>query len=336
MLTKNNKQNSDNYKIKTLLTLMQKLESGEELFSSDKLLQSELDLPEITLRRYLRELETIFDGRINKVKKHKKDSIRQVTVYYLTDPQVILKKLFDSNSAYDWIVPQILQSDPQTIESISSEYKKEIQTGFGKQNSPYIFVNYPFELFEGDKKDIFMDLKNAVQNREYRKIQSKLKDKIEEIDNAKCLKIVFSDNNWYLAIETEEKEFRLLRISFIESSMKTFDKNSYQRSVLDKYKDYFLNMQNALTLYNVEIKTAHLKIDIEKASLYFSENRKKFFPSQKFIKKNEDGSIEISISYTRSLEILPFIKKWIPFIQILAPEDLAVEYKKDLALAIQK
>ena len=62
---------------------------------------------------------------------------------------------------------------------------------------------------------------------------------------------------------------------------------------------------------------------------------KKFFPSQKFISEDENGVI-FSINYTQSLEILPFIKRWLPSMEILEPQELKDELKKDLEKALKK
>jgi len=36
------------------------------------------------------------------------------------------------------------------------------------------------------------------------------------------------------------------------------------------------------------------------------------------------------LEYTHSLEIIPFIQKWIPYIKILSPQSLADELREDL------
>ena len=61
---------------------------------------------------------------------------------------------------------------------------------------------------------------------------------------------------------------------------------------------------------------------------------KPFFKSQKFIQKNSDGSIEFYVSYTQTLEILPFIKQWSPSIQILEPKALIETYTEELEAAL--
>ncbi len=52
--------------------------------------------------------------------------------------------------------------------------------------------------------------------------------------------------------------------------------------------------------------------------------------SQKFIRKNGDGSVEFTLEYTQPIEVLPFIKKWLPDLQILSPKELSDELKEDL------
>ena len=71
-----------------------------------------------------------------------------------------------------------------------------------------------------------------------------------------------------------------------------------------------------------------------KVAIYFKEGMKLFFPTQKFKKKLDDGSIIFSIDFTQDMEILPFIKKWLPDIEILEPEDLRKTFKKQLKIAL--
>ena len=68
-------------------------------------------------------------------------------------------------------------------------------------------------------------------------------------------------------------------------------------------------------------------VKIKRIKKYFKKNMKKFFPSQKFIEENEDG-IVFEISYTQPLEILPFIKRWLPNMEIIEPKELKEGLKK--------
>jgi len=97
------------------------------------------------------------------------------------------------------------------------------------------------------------------------------------------------------------------------------------------------NIQNSLTLYNAEVKRATIKVTPERAK-YFDKGMKKFLSSQKLKEKLDDGSIIFTLEYTQSLEILPFIQKWLPHLIILEPKELKEEYIENLSLilSIQK
>jgi len=84
----------------------------------------------------------------------------------------------------------------------------------------------------------------------------------------------------------------------------------------------------SLTLYGKIPKKAKILATKEIAH-YFKKDMKKFLPSQKFIEENENGII-FELTYTQPKEILPFIKKWLPNLIILSPNELNEELKKDL------
>ena len=150
-------------------------------------------------------------------------------------------------------------------------------------------------------------------------------------NDVKCLKIVFTDGNWYLTIEDAEGNFRLLRVAFIVSLSKS--SKNYQGGILEKYKTYFNKIQNAMSLPSEPLRRALLKAS-PKVAIYFKEGMKPFFPTQKFKKKLDDGSIIFSIDFTQDMEILPFIKKWLPDIEILEPKDLRETFKEQLKAAL--
>ena len=154
---------------------------------------------------------------------------------------------------------------------------------------------------------------------------------MENLIDAKCLKIVFTDSNWYLAIEDADGNFRLLRVAFIVSLSKSSKK--YEGKILKEYETYFNKIQNAMSLPSKPTQIALLKAS-PKVAIYFKEGMKPFFPTQKFKKKLDDGSIIFSIDFTQDMEILPFIKKWLPDIEILEPKDLRETFKEQLKAAL--
>jgi predicted DNA-binding transcriptional regulator YafY len=68
----------------------------------------------------------------------------------------------------------------------------------------------------------------------------------------------------------------------------------------------------------------HLHVDANIAK-YF---KRKPLPTQKTQSVNQDGSIEISITITYEMEIIPIIKYWMPHLKVIEPkwvEDIIVE-----------
>lgn len=188
------------------------------------------------------------------------------------------------------------------------------------------------ENFNPLVKEYLGILSQAVDKNESKKITYKYRENRESFE-ARALKIIFSDDNVYLAAEIHGK-IRLLRLAFIEKIEEGKEK-FYPPEILENYEEAFENMQNAMTLLDQPFKTAILRAN-SFIGFYFEEGMKKFFPSQKYIKTNEDGSVDFSLNYTQALEILPFIKKWLPSIEILEADDLKAILKKDLETALKK
>lgn len=180
-------------------------------------------------------------------------------------------------------------------------------------------------------KRYLSELRNAVINREYRDIKYKYIGEDEILIDAKCLKIIFTDGNWYLAVEDAGGNFRLLRVAFIVSLSKS--SKNYQSRVLDKYKMHFERIQNAMSLPSEPLQRALLKAS-PKVAIYFRKEIKSFFPTQKFQEALDDGSITFSINFTQDMEILLFIKRWLPDIEILEPKSLRKTFKEQLETAL--
>jgi predicted DNA-binding transcriptional regulator YafY len=143
------------------------------------------------------------------------------------------------------------------------------------------------------------------------------------------------NNNWYLAVENEDKHFRMLRLSFVlEVKYASSGKSTFQASRVDAYNEYFASLQNAMTLIGKNFEKAVLKVS-PRIALYFEEKMKPFFPSQEYMHTEEDGSIVFSIEYTQPLEILPFIKQWQPDMSIVSPKKLKDQLIHELQLSLK-
>lgn len=188
-----------------------------------------------------------------------------------------------------------------------------------------------------DKKmnDFYNTLTEAIEKRLYLNLEF-ISFNLQDV---KPIKLIFIDNNWYLALEYYNEEngkntFSLNRLAFLKKIiiLKEYnysDKNSFQKSSIDKYLNFLPTIQNSLTLFDKEAQTATMKATPEIAK-YFKQGMKKFFYTQKFKEKLEDGSVVFTIEYTQPLEILPFIQKWMPDLIILEPQELKDEYIQKL------
>ncbi len=252
------------------------------------------------------------------------------------------------------ILTQITQND-----IVNLDYAMELGKEHFTQETHETFK----KIFEADPK--LLGKFGMFEKMQSEKLQMKIKTLLEAIENKyyiditldhdtkgigkyreiKPIKIVFTDDNWYLAFEYKEKQnstgFRLGRIAFIDEDI-TFSKDfaystkkSFQAKEIQKYIDFLKDdLQNAMTLYGEEKKVATLKAK-GFISMYFKEGMKKFFSTQKFIEELEDGSAIFTIAYTQELEILPFVQKWMPDLLILEPQELKDAYRKKLQLAIE-
>lgn len=286
----------------------------KKLTGYDEVLRDRLDLSPKQIDRLLQELSNEFDNIVlvggTKMK-----------TYHLVKPVDIFIETFDNSDEIGWLFNMAQEGDPEVF--------KELEHFTSKSNHIYKFQNTPFEDINTlEQKDIFKKLKRAVENREYIKLKNIFSD--IEYDNLKALKLLFIDNNWYLAFVDEKDNLRLSRVSFIERVDYATKVSSYQISTIKKQMDFLdHNLQNAMTLYGVKFKTAKLKASRD-ISRYFDEGMKKFLNTQEFKEKKTDGSIIFTVKYTQFLEVLPLIQSWMPYITIIEPQELKDAYLEKL------
>lgn len=324
-------------KVLHIYKLLDKLYHGEELYAQKQAILDELDVSSRTLSRYLDTLQRLFGSIIVLEKKQVLNLGKKTTILRAPNPTKdasrVIKFFMETQSDLSWLLSLVNENDPTLLHDIGTyELKNTIESTIESDKDLFLFRSNPLENFQDPKvSQHFNVLKKAVKNRDYRTITYHY-EKTEILEDVKCLKLIFSENNWYLAVETKGEEFRLLRISFIES-IGYGSKNTYQTHVLTKYRHYFETMQNPFTLHSSTLSTAILRAS-PRVAKYFQPHMKKFFISQRYESTEADGSILFSVSYTQPMEILPFIKKWLPDITIIEPQALRKAYKDDLNSAI--
>jgi hypothetical protein len=327
-------------KINNIYKILGYLAEGRDIYKQDKNLHDDLGLSgkeiqcasiEKTIQRYMEDIVELYSHIVKVEKKQKEFSQRKVEVLSVIDKEKdvskILKFFLEHSGDLSYLLQIVHENDPELLDESSN--RERLKKSIEQDKDIFLFIGSPFEKLKEDTKKIFDEVKYAIKNHEYRNITG---HNAQLYMDAKCLKLIHMENNWYLAIETQEKKLRLLRLSFIKNIKKSY-KNRFQKKELDKYKNYFSSLQNPMTL-NKKFKTAKLLISKDKAH-YFKSEMKPFFPTQKFIKELDDGRVECHINYTQELEILPFIKKWQPDITVLFPDDLQNVLISDLTKGIE-
>ena len=305
-------------KINALFRLMELFLTQKEISSYDKNILNEFGCDRKTLERYLSEIESMY-GHIITIKQGHKKSWKLIRVSDIFSEFI---ENSDDISHLFWMANEF-----------NSEIFKELETSTLSRISKsdknvFLFKNSIMEEIEDKKRNqIFKNLKSAIRNHEYRDIIYNYNEERYE-KNIKCLKLVFMNNNWYLALIDENAKLKFRRLSFIQE-VRYASKNSFQKKDIKPYLEFLKNVQNSMTLYGVTPKVATIKATSTIAK-YFEPNMKKFLPSQQFKKRCNDGGVIFTVSYTQELEILPFVQKWLPDLIILEPKELRKAYIKKL------
>jgi predicted DNA-binding transcriptional regulator YafY len=241
-----------NKKINHIYLLLEKLANGEELYPQNPRLQSELDVNERTLRRYLEDIYTLYSHIVVTKKIPKEFSDRKVTVYKVVDKEkdisAVFKFFLNHSDDLSWLLQLAYENNPKLLRDFKDENRESLEKLLKEDEDIFLFVGSPFESMDDNKfLQTFSQLKTAVKNHEYRDILYGYEGE-EYLKNLKCLKLIHTDNNWYIAVETSEEVLRLLRVAFIEQVVYSKGQSSFHKSILNKYSNYFKNMKNAMSL----------------------------------------------------------------------------------------
>lgn len=187
-----------------------------------------------------------------------------------------------------------------------------------KDNKIFFLKEPPFEELIATKH--LQILKSAIYFKKYVDIVYK-SDETYYFNKVKPLKIVFAENNWYLAILSKDpinNGFKFLRINFIQEIMQY--SNTFKTPVEVDY--FFKNFQSLFTSYNEPFFPVTVKVDAEVARHF---KVKKFLKSQKIVQENDDGSLLIEYAINNDNEILLLAKRWLPHMKIISPQYLQKE-----------
>jgi predicted DNA-binding transcriptional regulator YafY len=310
-------------KVRSIFRLMEILVERKKIKANDKEIAKELGYSTKTLGRHLKDIATLYSSIIEVKEGRNK-------VYELVDTSYVFEKIMTNSDDLYWFFDLIERWDSNIFKDIGYEVSK-------KERDVYLYKNSPFEELKSDKqKDIFRSLKSAIINQEYRDIDY-IYNAPRTHRQAIPLKLIFMEQNWYVAIVDGDEGFRFLRIFFIKD-VRNSAKRSYEGDLnseeLKQYSEFLKTFQNPMSKYAEPKEIARIKAS-PRVAKYFDKGMKRHLQSQTFIKKNSDGSVEFSLEYTQPIEILPLIKKWLPDLKILSPQSLEDVLRADLEVYLK-
>jgi len=208
--------------------------------------------------------------------------------------------------------------------NIEESDKRLLESKMREKEKIYAFKNKPLEN-KTDTDEIYKSLEEAIYHRKKLKILYGC-DKIYTI---KPYKILFMDENFYLASEVIDEKFlfSIFRISKLKEAKPQSETFHHNQEIVSFIKE----MQTPLAKYTKNYKETLIEIIVEidnKKARYFKA--KKHLLSQKIKEQKEDGSLIFAYKVTQFEEIKPLIKKWLPHIRVISPIELREELEREL------
>ncbi|AKT90562.1 transcriptional regulator (WYL domain) [Campylobacter ureolyticus RIGS 9880] len=192
---------------------------------------------------------------------------------------------------------------------------KEIFKGFNKEYENTLFVQNSNEILNNKDIEIFQNLATAIENKKIANfIYNNYKFKV------KPLKIANFSGFWYLlCLDTNKndkfKKFHLKSIKDLTVLDEVFKNTKEIEKGLKKANSIWFDIDNKSFIVELLVKNCILKF-LERIPL----------KTQKIIQKEDESIIYLEIS--NYYEIIPFILQFIPFIKVVAPDDLNNYLKK--------
>ena len=172
-----------------------------------------------------------------------------------------------------------------------------------------------------DKLDLIEDLEYAISKQKMVTFSYKrwyVPDTVKTYENVKPYKIIIFDGFWYLLTQYKDHyiKFYLKEIKDMKILEQTFN---HDDKVLDR-------MGKALDIwFDPKAEPFDVTILLENDAIVYFERK----PIKgQFLKKNSDGTAELTVSITHKEEIFSVLKKWLPQIKIIEPMDLQEEFEK--------
>jgi len=293
-----------------LTIILSRLNDGEAL--SVKALAEEFNVSERTIQRDFNErLISSFPVYQDKKKWRMQDGFR----------------LEKSTSVEDTVVLDIME---KLVEGAGNKFSSKANKLLSKiKNDSYNPIYAKLDMEDiGDKLKEVQELEMAITNNKQIKCRYDFEGYNKELD-LKPLKIANYEGFWYLiALDSRNdmlKKYYLKNIKQINVLDETFERTEKLDGILD----------NSITVwFNIDEDPYPVTLQISgKVAKYFK--RKPISKTQRVESLHEDGSMMVSVEITTDMEIIPFVKYWIPYIKVLEPARIQEAIDDDLKAYIE-
>lgn len=305
------------YSAENILYIIKRLNENQTIYIKRLNEEMNWNMSERNMVRYFDTIESVFPKLFTKGKDEK-------GIYYKPNHSDFIK-LNPSSLAITAITYSLMSKREigRIFSILENKSKKAIKKEMKEIDQCYRFITRPFESIDSE---IMKKIEECIKN----KIEIALiydNTLVKEKKIVRPYKIIFIDENFYLACLCNG-EFNMLRISFIKN-LKTGSKFKYIKSKVD---DFIENgLQTSFSDYNSFIgnNVITVKLKISKRVARYFTHKKKFFDSQR-IEALESGEKIATYKITNFKEIMPFIKKWIPDVEVIEPKELRKQILKDI------
>lgn len=293
-----------------LTIILSRLNDGEAL--SVKELAEEFNVSDRTIQRDFNERLVSFPVYQDKKKWKMQDGFR----------------LEKSSSVEDMVVLDIMQKLMEAAGQKFSIHANKLLSKIKNNSYNPIYAKLDMEDI-GDKLQEVQDLEKAITGKKKIKCRYDFEGYNKELD-LKPLKIANYEGFWYLiALDGRNdilKKYYLKNIKQIKITDESFERTTELDSLLDNSISVWFDKE-------IEPYKVILQISSE-VSKYFT--RKPISKSQITESLHEDGSMVVSVEITDDMEIIPFVKYWMPHITVLDPIRIEKTIQKDIENYLNK
>ena len=287
-----------------LTTILSRLNEGEALSVTE--LAKEFNVSERTIQRDFNERLVSFPVYQDKKRWKMQEGF----------------KLEKSTSIEDAVVLDIMEKLIEGAGRTFSVKAERLLSKIKNQSFNPFYAKLDMEDI-GDKLKEVQQLEGAIKNRQQIQCVYDFDDFSKTID-LKPLKIANYEGFWYLialdARNDVQKKYYLKNIKQITIKDEVFSTNAELDELLENSISVWFN--EGVEPYRVTLEFS------EVIAKYFK--RKPLSPTQRVEEMREDGSMVVSVEITDDMEIIPFVKYWMPYIRVLEPKTIAEKIRDDV------